>query len=174
MPAFVLAQITSRAFFAQQDTQTPMRFALISVGVNIALGVTLFQIVGVAGIAAATSAATWLNVIMMAVTLGRRGIYAPSARAWSHLARVLAAAVALGLLLAGVVHFQAALEAPNAHVHLGPIHAKEISVLVVSFLAVMVYPVLLFMSGGLTRDDIRAALRRTPATKPEVDPETLL
>ena len=173
VPAFVLAQITSRAFFAQQDTQTPMRFALISVAVNIALGVTLFQIVGVAGIAAATSAATWLNVIMMAVTLGRRGIYAPSPKAWSHLARVLAAAVALGLLLAATVHFQDALLAPIAHVRLGPIHAKEIAVLVVSLLAVIVYPILLMGSGGLTRDDIRGALRRTPATTPAVDPDTL-
>ena len=38
VPAFVLAQITSRAFFAQQDTATPMRFALVSVAVNIAAG----------------------------------------------------------------------------------------------------------------------------------------
>ena len=36
-----------RAFFAQQDTRTPMRFALIAVGVNIALGLTLFHFVGV-------------------------------------------------------------------------------------------------------------------------------
>ena len=106
VPAFVLAQITNRAFFAQQDTKTPMRFTLISVAANIALGVTLFHFVGVAGIAAATSAATWLNVVMMAVTLARRGIYAPSLVAWSRLARVLAASVALGLLLAAASHFR--------------------------------------------------------------------
>jgi putative peptidoglycan lipid II flippase len=174
VPAFVLAQITSRAFFAQQDTKTPMRFALVSVAVNIGLGVTLFHFVGVAGIAAATSAATWLNVIMMVVTLGRRGIYAPSPKAWSHLARVLAAAVALGLILAGANHFREAIEAPLAHVRLGPIHAKEIAILAVSLLAILVYPALLFVSGGLTRDDLRRALRRSPATTPEIDPETLL
>ena len=160
VPAFVLAQITSRAFFAQQDTRTPMRLALISVGVNVALGVTLFHFVGVAGIAAATSAATWLNVVMMAVTLRRRGIYAPSAKAWSRLARVLAASVALGLLLAAASHFRGVIEAPIAHIRLGPLHAKEIAVVAISIAAAAVYPVLLVLSGGLTLGEMRRAVGR--------------
>lgn len=160
VPAFVLAQITSRAFFAQQDTKTPMQFGLASVAVNIVLGVTLFHVLGVTGIAAATSAAWWLNVVMMAATLARRGIYAPSARAWSHLARVLAASVALGLLLAAASHWRAVIEAPVAHVRLGPLHAKEIAVLAVSVLAMAVYPLLLMLSGGLSPSQLRAALRR--------------
>ena len=103
-----------------------MNFALVSVAVNIGLGVTLFHFVGVAGIAAATSFASWLNVVMMATTLARRGIYHPSAKAWSRLARLLAASVALGLLLVAAAHYRAALQAPFAHVSLGPLHAKEI------------------------------------------------
>ena len=166
VPAFVLAQITSRAFFAQQDTATPMRCALASVAANIALGVTLFHFVGVAGIAAATSAASWLNVVMMVVILARRGIYAPSAKAWWRLARVLAASVVLGLMLAAAAHFRAALEAPLAHVRLGPLHAKEIVIMSVTVLAGLVYPVLLIVSGGLTPAEIRAALRRSPAVPP--------
>ena len=160
VPAFVLAQLTSRAFFAQQDTKTPMQFALVSVAVNVALGVTLFHFIGVTGIAAATSAAWWLNVIMMTATLARRGIYAPSAAAWSHLARVLAASVALGLLLAGAAHFRPQIEAPLHGRRLGPLHAKEIAIVAVSALAVAAYPVLLFASGGLTLAEMRAALRR--------------
>jgi putative peptidoglycan lipid II flippase len=165
VPAFVLAQITSRAFFAQQDTRTPMRFALVSVAVNIVLGVTLFHFVGVTGIAAATSAAWWLNVVMMAATLARRGVYVPSARAWSHLARVLAASVALGLLLAAASHFRGAIEAPMAHLRLGPLHAKEIAIVGVTALAAAVYPALLLVSGGLSPSELRAALRRAPAAK---------
>jgi len=161
VPAFVLAQITNRAFFAQQDTKTPMQIALVSVAVNVALGVTLFHFVGVAGIAAATSAAWWLNVIMMMTILARRGIYAPSAAAWSHLARVLAASVALGLLLAAASHWRPLIEAPIGKHHLGPLHAKEIAIVGVTALAAVLYPVLLLVSGGLTRADIRTALRRS-------------
>jgi putative peptidoglycan lipid II flippase len=173
VPAFVLAQIASRAFFAQQDTATPMRCALASVAANIALGVTLFYLVGVAGIAAATSAAAWLNVVMMTVILARRGIYAPSAKAWSHLARVLAASVALGLILATASHFRGLLEAPFVHVRLGPLHAKEIVILGLTVMAGLIYPVLLVASGGLTPADIRAALRRSPAAGPADEPLTL-
>ena len=160
VPAFVLAQITSRAFFAQQDTKTPMQIALVSVAVNIVLGVTLIRLMGVAGIAAATSAAWWLNVVMMAAMLARRGIYAPSASAWSHLARVLAASVALGLLLGAAAHWRPLIEAPLRGFRLGPLHAKEIAIVGVASLAALIYPALLFASGGLTLTEIRAALRR--------------
>jgi putative peptidoglycan lipid II flippase len=160
VPAFVLAQITSRAFFAQQDTKTPMQIALVSVAINVILGVTLFHFFGVAGIAAATSAAWWINVILMAMMLARRGIYAPSPAAWSHLARVLAASAALGLLLAAAAHWRPLIEAPLRSLRLGPLRAKEFAILGVSLAALGVYPLLLFASGGLTLTEMRAALRR--------------
>jgi putative peptidoglycan lipid II flippase len=130
------------------------------VGANIVLGVTLFHFFGVAGIAAATSAAWWLNVITMAVILARRGVYAPSPAAWSHLARVLAASVALGLLLAAAAHWRPLIEAPFHHLRLGPLHAKEIAIAGVSALAAIAYPLLLLASGGLSLAEMREALRR--------------
>jgi putative peptidoglycan lipid II flippase len=160
VPAFVLAQITSRAFFAQQDTKTPMQIALVSVALNIVLGVTLFHFFGVAGIAAATSGAWWINVVLMATVLARRGVYSPSPAAWSRLTRVLAASVALGLLLATASHWRPLIEAPFGSHHLGPLHAKEIAVVGVAVLAALIYPVLLFASGGLTLAEMRGALRR--------------
>jgi putative peptidoglycan lipid II flippase len=160
VPAFVLAQITNRAFFAQQDTRTPMQYGLVSVVVNIVLGITLFHLVGVAGIAAATSAAWWLNVLMMGATLARRGLYAPSRRAMSHLARIIAASVALGLLLAAASHFRPAIEAPLSGVRLGPLRAKEIAVVGVAIAAAAAYPILLIVTGGLSLAEVRATLRR--------------
>jgi putative peptidoglycan lipid II flippase len=174
VPAFVLAQILSRAFFAQQDTRTPMRYALVSVATNIGLGVTLFHVFGVTGIAAATSAAWWLNVIMMGATLIRRGVYAPGGKAMSRLVRVLAACAVLGLLAAGASHFRGQIEAPMAHLRLGPLHAKEVAIIGVSALAVLVYPVLLLLFGGLSRGELRAALRRSPGAPRDDDPASLL
>jgi putative peptidoglycan lipid II flippase len=72
-PAFVLARILSPAFFARGDTKAPMRFALVSVAINIVLGLALFPIVGVSGLAIATSAASWINVLQMGFTLAKRG-----------------------------------------------------------------------------------------------------
>ncbi|HKR86616.1 MAG TPA: murein biosynthesis integral membrane protein MurJ [Phenylobacterium sp.] len=160
VPAFVLAQLFSRAFFARQDTKTPMRYGLIAVVVNVGLGVTLFQLVGVSGIAAATAAAWWLNVAMMAVTLARRGDYRPSPKAVSKLIRILIASVALGAVLGAVSHFRAPIETVLGHASFGPIHGKELAIAVTAVLALGLYPLLLFASGGLTLAEARAAVRR--------------
>jgi putative peptidoglycan lipid II flippase len=71
-PAFVLTQLYSRAFYARQDTSSPMRFALISAGVNVVLGITLVKTIGFFGIALATAVASWLNLAQMATALARR------------------------------------------------------------------------------------------------------
>jgi putative peptidoglycan lipid II flippase len=174
VPAFVLVQITNRAFFARQDTRTPMRYALVSIAVNVAAGVALFRLIGVPGIAAATSLASWLNVVMLATTLARRGDYALSAHAVSKLLRILAASVALGLLLAAASHFRAEIEAPLAHLRLGPLHAKEVVILDVVIAAAAAYPLLLFASGGLTLAEVRRALRRPAGIAPADDTPTLI
>jgi putative peptidoglycan lipid II flippase len=168
VPAFVLAQLFSRAFFARQDTTTPMRFALVSVAVNVALGITLFHYFGVAGIAAATASAWWLNVVMMGVTLSRRGHYIPGAKAVSRLIRIVIANVALAVVLAGASHYRAQIQGLFGGVHivhgLGP---KEFAIALTVIVAAAIYPLLLFGSGGLTIAEARGALRRRKGDPPE-------
>jgi putative peptidoglycan lipid II flippase len=157
-PAFVLARILSPAFFARGDTKAPMRFALVSVAINIVLGLALFPLVGVSGLAIATSAASWINVLQMGVTLARRGDYAPGAAAWNKVARVIAASAALGLILAGASHWRAAIEAPILALGIGA--AKELAILGVCAMAGALYPLLLLASGGVTLSEARTVLRR--------------
>jgi putative peptidoglycan lipid II flippase len=128
--------------------------------VNIALGVSLFFTVGFSGIAAATAAASWLTVLQMVIRLWRDDIWRPSARASGKMIRVALACAALGLVLALASHFRPLLESPLAHVHLGPVHAKEITVLLVCVAGALLYPVLLFAFGGVTPAEARAALKR--------------
>ena len=162
VPAFVLSQLFNRVFFASQDTKAPMRFTLIAAAVNVGAGVTLFQIVGVQGIAAATSLAAWVNVLMMLNALHRRGLYEPSAKTISRLIRVTVASTVLGCLLALASHYRAVIETPLHGLRLGPLGPKEVVVVALSGLAVVAYPLLLFASGGLTLTEIRGALRRKP------------
>jgi putative peptidoglycan lipid II flippase len=165
VPAFVLSQLFNRVFFASQDTRTPMRYTLVAAGVNIAAGVTLFQLVGVSGIAAATSLAAWVNVLLMLRTLHKRGLYEPSAKTISRLLRVLLASAVLGGLLALASHFRAVLEAPLHGFRLGPLGPKEILIVALTAVAGAVFPFLLFASGGVTLTEIRTALRRRPGDK---------
>src|SRR5690606_19251764 len=100
VPAFVLIRVLAPAFFARQDTRRPMVFALISVAVNAALAILLFDTGwGVSGIAAATSAAAWTNAGLLGLTLWRRDHYRPSGSALSRLTRILIASAALGAIL---------------------------------------------------------------------------
>jgi len=166
-PAFVLMQIVNRAFYARQDTKTPMRVALVQVAVNVGLGLLLFRLIGAPGIAAATSAASWLSVAQMAVILHRRGHYSPSSRAVSRILRVLAASVVLGLTLALASHWLTAQAHAFQRLSFGLIHFKELGLAGLAAAALPLYGLLLFASGGVTPSELKGALRRRrPARSP--------
>ncbi|HEY2356562.1 MAG TPA: murein biosynthesis integral membrane protein MurJ [Phenylobacterium sp.] len=156
VPAFVLIKILQPAFFARGDTRRPMNYSLISVAVNIALGVGLFFTIGFPGIALATAAASWLTVLQMVVKLWRDDTWRPSARATGKIVRVAAACLGLGVALALASHFRHILEAPLA----GFRFAKEVTVLLVCLGGAVLYPALLFAFGGVTPAEARAALKR--------------
>ena len=171
-PAFVLAQLFSRAFFARQDTKSPMIFALVSVAVNIVAGVALVYEVGFWGIAAATAFAAWVNVGQMAFALARRGHYRPSAKAWSRLTRIFLASATLGVFLAVVQHFRPEMQSAFSGVHLGRhlVGAKELAIVLTCMVGGALYPPLLFAFGGLKLSEVKAALRRQPKA-PSLDEE---
>lgn len=163
VPAFVLAKIYAPAFFAQEDTQAPMRYALISMAVNVALGAALFfglraaGVHGFPGLAIATSAASWINVGLMIRTLVKRGAYKPSAAAWSRLFRIALAAAAMGglLLLAGMN--RATLESIFG--------SKEVVMAVLALAAAGLYFPLLFVLRAVTMREVKAAFRRDPGPR---------
>ena len=61
LPAFALTKVFQPGFYAREDTKTPMRFALISVAVNVVGSLILSRFFGHVGIAMATSLAAWVN-----------------------------------------------------------------------------------------------------------------
>ena len=157
-PAFVLMQIINRAFYARQDTVTPMRVALVQVAGNVGLGLILFHLIGAPGIAAATSAASWLSVIQMTLILRRRGHYVLSPRAGSRILRILGASVVLGLILASASRGLMAQQQVFTRLTFG--HFKELALAATAAAALPLYGVLLFASGGVTPAELKGALRR--------------
>ena len=65
-------QIAARAFFAVQDSKTPMRSAIIAVIVNIVLNLTLIWYMGTAGLALSTAICSYLQVIILIFVLRRK------------------------------------------------------------------------------------------------------
>ena len=103
LPAFSMTKVFQPGFFAREDTATPMRFAIVSVVVNIAASLILSRWFGHVGIAMATSIAAWVNAGLLGITLSRRGYFAMDERLQARLPRIALSGLMMGaLLLAGV------------------------------------------------------------------------
>ncbi|MGA2089722.1 MAG: murein biosynthesis integral membrane protein MurJ [Stellaceae bacterium] len=99
LPAFVLVKVLAPAFFARQDTITPVKVAFISMATNLVLTLILGLALPFAqtGIACATSAAGWVNAALLLGLLYKRGHFALDRRCRSRIPRIVAASVLMGL-----------------------------------------------------------------------------
>lgn len=77
LPAFVLIKVFSPAFFAREDTATPMWFAGVGMFVNVVGALMLAPYLAHVGIALATSLAGWVNAGLLIFVLWRRGQFVP-------------------------------------------------------------------------------------------------
>jgi putative peptidoglycan lipid II flippase len=101
LPAFVLVKVLAPAFFARQDTRTPVKIAVVAVATNLGLTLTLGLALPFAwvGVACATSAAGWVNALSLLWLLHRRAHFRLDARSRSRIPRILAAALLMGAAL---------------------------------------------------------------------------
>lgn len=153
LPAFVLNKVFSPAFYAREDTRTPLRFAAISVAVNVASSFFLFQFFGYAGIACGTSIAAWTNAGQLGFTLWRHGHFAPDARLVKHLPLIVLASAGMG----AVLYVGSRLLAPWFDLHL----LASVSVLTGLVVGGMVaYAILCQLTGAARYADIMRPLRR--------------
>ena len=104
IPAFMLSRVLLSAFFARQDTRTPMWVAIKTVAANVVLTVALVTPLwknGVeaahVGIAAATASAGILNAVLLWRSLRRHGLYVAEPGWWRWLARIALGLVALAV-----------------------------------------------------------------------------
>jgi putative peptidoglycan lipid II flippase len=101
---FSIYLYTLRGFYALGDTRTPFRVNVIENAINIVLALSLEPALHVQGLGLAWSLAYFVAAVVALSALGRR-IGAPFDRATSRvLGRALVAAVATGVVAAGVAH----------------------------------------------------------------------
>jgi putative peptidoglycan lipid II flippase len=70
---FVLIRSAVATFYARKDTSTPVRAALIGVAVNVALKVALVGSMAQVGLALATAAGAWVNLLLVMFFAARAG-----------------------------------------------------------------------------------------------------
>ena len=69
---FGLRDMYNRAFHAMQDTRTPMLVACLTVALNVGLNLTLSRVMGVNGLALATTISCMVGAVVLAVMLRKR------------------------------------------------------------------------------------------------------
>ncbi|MEO0399936.1 MAG: murein biosynthesis integral membrane protein MurJ [Pseudomonadota bacterium] len=155
VPAFVWQKVFLPAYFAREDTKTPMRYALLAIGVNTVLALALFPIVGFLGVAGATSLAAWLQAALLARGLSKTGAFQPDRRLIVRAGvAVVAAAAMAGFILWAVPHAGA----------LTPyLFGRDwLATLTLVALAGALYGALLLALGGARLSDYKGARTDTP------------
>ncbi|MFP4428699.1 MAG: murein biosynthesis integral membrane protein MurJ, partial [Desulfovermiculus sp.] len=71
LPAFCAVRSLVSALYALEDTRAPVKAAVVSLGLNLVLGVLLMQVIAHVGLAVAVSLASWGNVLLLARALRR-------------------------------------------------------------------------------------------------------
>lgn len=99
LPAFVWHKIFSPAFFAREDTRTPMNYALVAIFLNTALALALFPTFGFLSVAFATVVAAWVQVFLLGQKLYRQHRFQPGGRLAARLLRILLASFGLSMFL---------------------------------------------------------------------------
>jgi putative peptidoglycan lipid II flippase len=72
LPAHAMIAVLARAFYARQDTATPVAAALLTVGIDVAVAALLIGPLGLTGLAAAIALGAWVEVAALALMLRRR------------------------------------------------------------------------------------------------------
>ncbi len=159
VPAFVLIKVLAPAYFAREDTKTPMRYSLVSVAINTVLGAGLFVWLnrsggaGFVGLAVATSVAAWVNAVLLMATLARRGWYRPGALLLSRVTRAAVSSAAM----AGVVWV--ILQNLDRLYEL-TLPSKALAALIIMAAGASSYALLALLTGAVRPGDLRRALRR--------------
>lgn len=72
MVGYGLREVLSRAFYSLQDTKTPMINATIAVGLNIILNIILSRLMGISGLAFATSISALFCTLLLFISLRKK------------------------------------------------------------------------------------------------------
>jgi putative peptidoglycan lipid II flippase len=158
LPSYVLVKVLTPGYYARHDTKTPVRYAIVSVGVNLAGNLILIPLLarfgfGHVGPPLATAISSSVNVWMLYATLSRRGFFVPDARLKRRIPRLAAAALLMG---AAVLAFDQLLD-PWLN---GRILERYTALVALVCAGVAVYGVACLLTRAFALDDLKLLINR--------------
>ncbi|MEJ7933076.1 murein biosynthesis integral membrane protein MurJ [Sphingobium sp. AN558] len=162
LPSYVLVKVLTPGYYARGDTRTPVRYAMLSIFINIIGNITLIPLLGRFGIGhvgppLATALASTVNVFMLYRTLVARGHFAADAQLKRRLPRLALAAIAMG---AALLLF----DGPLYPWLTGPMLHRYLALAALVGAGVAMYGLACFATGAYRIADLRALMRRRAAT----------
>jgi putative peptidoglycan lipid II flippase len=150
LPAHVLIKTLSPAFFARDNTRTPLTATLVGLIVAIAAAYWFGAHYGASGIAAAIALAAWSSALVLVIQGSLSFGWAIDAEARRRLPIIVLAALAMGAALWWLTR-----SIPSADHRL--MQAAWLALQIIGGIAIYILPLLL--SGALRWRDIRAVLK---------------
>ena len=154
LPSYVLVKVLTPGYYARHDTKTPMRFAMISIAVNLVLNLALIVPLKHVGPPLATALASTVNVWMLYHTLKKRGHFEADARLRRRVPRLAIAAIVMGAALFWV--------APLVDPYLtGSLVRRALGLMALVGAGGIVYAIACLLTGAFVIGDLKLMMRRT-------------
>lgn len=153
VPAYVSSKVFSTTYYAQHDTVTPVRVAIICALTNIGLALVLIQFMGVGGIAFSTGLCGWMQFAMLLHGLEKRKKVSFDARFRRCVPRIFFASCLMAFVLAIVAYYSKDYYVGTKIEKIG-----SLTVLVASGLATYAFAVL--ATGAIKISDLKSLLSR--------------
>ena len=158
LPSYVLVKVLTPGYYARHGTRTPVRYAVMSVGVNLAGNLILIPLLapfgyGHVGPPLATALSSTANVWLLYATLSKRGFFIADAQLKRRIPRLALAALLMGVAIVGVDH----LLDPWLS---GRIFERYMALVALVGAGVVVYGVACFLTGAFVLEDVRILMRR--------------
>jgi putative peptidoglycan lipid II flippase len=153
LPSYILVKVLTPGFYARHDTKTPVRFAVISMLVNLVGNLALIVPLQHMGPPLATAVASTVNVGLLYHALRKRGHFTADDRLKRRAPRLALAALAMGAVLWAVQDRLL----PYLH---GTWLVRFIALGLLVSAGALVYGVATFVLGAFTRDDLQFLRRK--------------
>ncbi len=157
LPAYMLTKTVSPFFYARGDTSTPVKIAVVGVGLNAVLALTFMQFWGYLGIALATGITVWVNASQYVIRLYLKGDVRLDSLCRYRLPRIIASGLIMGGFLIGA-RMGLNLLFPNWAQTSSFSSAVLLFVLIGT--AIVIYAVAIILTRSILLSDVKALFRK--------------
>jgi putative peptidoglycan lipid II flippase len=158
LPSYVLVKVLTPGYYARHDTRTPVRYAVQSVGVNLAGNLILIPLLGRYGYGhvgppLATALASTMNVWMLYHTLKKRGHFETDPQLRRRVPRLALASLIMGGALFWLT--------PAVDPYLtGTILRRAAGLTALVGAGAAIYAIACFLTGAFALDDVKLLMKR--------------